>query len=144
MQRCLPQILNVRQALVHNYIKARNMQINNQKNHTGFSILEVIIATVIFGLVAAGLYASITALRTPVSDTTKKINAALIAKEELEKLRSEVRAENWVSGGALMPSATPYELSPVQRQGVTYYPSYVVQIDPNGSPARKVTMTVTW
>lgn len=110
---------------------------------SGFTIIEVIVSTVIFTIVAAGLYASVSSLRKPAGDTTKTMNAALIGKNVLEDLRSRISASDWDSGGPLDPANSPYTLTPVILDGITYTPSYIVNAtDPSG--ARRVDVTVTW
>lgn len=112
--------------------------------HSGFTLVEVIVAAMIFSILAAGLYASMSSLRQPAAVTTKKITAALIGQQILEDLRSKVDASNWNSG-ELSLSPPPHAMTPVVGpDGITYTPVYTVEDDPNGSGARKVTITVTW
>jgi prepilin-type N-terminal cleavage/methylation domain-containing protein len=113
-------------------------------SNSGFTLVEVVISTVIFTIVAAGLYASVSTLRKPAMDTTKKINASFVGKQILEELRNDVSADTWNNGGPLVPSGTPYVLPDVTVGGITYHPQYIVENDPDGSPARKVTLTITW
>ncbi len=110
----------------------------NQKN--GFTIVEVVISSLIFVIAVAGIFASINLLRKPAEDTTDKINAAFVGKEILEGLRKQVDAASWQTGDLTVGT---HALNTISVDGVTYTPSYTVSDDPDTS-ARKVTLSINW
>jgi prepilin-type N-terminal cleavage/methylation domain-containing protein len=123
--------------------------LNEQKIlHKGFSITEVIIATVIFSFVVAGSISAVSALKKPAYASKEDVTAAYLAKQILEGLRSDVNAENWNSG-ELNPNGGPgsngvyNNLNAVIIDGITYTPAYQVENDTLTS-ARKVTLTIDW
>ena len=121
-----------------------------KKNTQGFTITEVIIASLIFTLVTAGLYTTISVLKKPTVDSKQSMTAALLGKKILDNLRTSVDAETWTGGaGPLDPLGGPTvngvynNLASVTVDGVTYTPSYIVT-EETDTAARKVTLTVNW
>ncbi len=114
----------------------------------GFSITEVIIATVIFSMVVAGSITAVSALRKPAYASKEDVTAAYLAKQILEELRCDVHAGTWNTGG-LNPNGGPggdglyNNLNAVVIDGITYTPSYQVEND-TLTGARKVTLTIDW
>lgn len=115
-----------------------------QKNYKkiGFTMTEVIIATLIFTLAMAGVFASVSELRQPAVESTEEVTAAFVGKHILEDLRMQVSAETWNSTGNLIPGST-YTNSVVVGSR-TYYTTYTVTSDPDGTSARKVILNITW
>jgi len=112
---------------------------------TGFSLVEVVVATIIFFFFAAGLLATISALSKPAQVSGREIRAAMIAKSVLQDLRKDVDAETWNYGGLTVGGPYNFPIAPFYGgETPTYSASYTVADDPNGSKARKVTVTVTW
>ena len=125
---------------------------------SGFTIIEVIIASVIFGLVAIGSYSSMAALKKPTMESSEEVTAAYIGRQVLEDLRSQVDAATWDTG-ALSPTGGPggdgsyvtgtndfvkeVKVGQGTSREVTYRPSYQVTQD-TLTNARQVTVTVTW
>ena len=103
---------------------------------------EVIVATVIFTLAMAGVFASISQLREPAVESTQEVTAAFLGKRILEDLRSQVNGASWNTTGNLVYGT--YTMANVVVSGKTYFPVYTVTSDPNGTNARKVTLNVTW
>lgn len=121
-------------------------RIISQKNKIqAFTMTEVVIATVIFSLAMAGVFASIANLREPAVESSQEVTAAFIGKRVLDDLRSAVNAESWndPATGRLLANTT-YPITPVVVSGRTYNGTYRVIDDPNGTSARQVTLNITW
>ena len=116
-------------------------EIRRQNKTTGFTIAEVVIATMIFTLAMAGVFATISQLRQPAVASSQQVTAAFIGKKILDDLRSEVSATTWNSG--LLTPGNTY-MNQVTVGTITYNATYTVQNDPNGTNARQVTLNVTW
>jgi prepilin-type N-terminal cleavage/methylation domain-containing protein len=117
-----------------------------QKNKTqAFTMTEVIVATIIFSLAMAGVFASIANLRQPAIESSQEVTAAFIGKRVLDDLRSAVNAESWndPTTGRLLANTT-YTITPVVVSGRTYSGTYRVATDPDGTNARQVTLNITW
>lgn len=59
-------------------------------NNTAFSLLEVLLASIIFIIAIGGIFATLNAVRTPVTAKTNALTAAVFGKQVLEALRSDV------------------------------------------------------
>ena len=101
----------------------------------GFSITEVVVASLILTIAALGVFTGISYLRKPAQDYNPKVNAALYGYGVLQKLKEAVDAGNFdtadLSVGAHSVSSGPYTAD------------YIVE-NVLGGKARKVTMTVSW
>lgn len=117
-------------------------KIRKNDKKIGFTMTEVIIATLIFTLAMAGVFASISELRQPAVESTQEVTAAFVGKRILEDLRSQVSAETWNSTGNLILGSTYTDSFSVSS--TTYYTTYTVTSDPDGTSARKVILNVTW
>jgi prepilin-type N-terminal cleavage/methylation domain-containing protein len=62
--------------------------------NNGFSLLEILLASIIFVISIAGVYATLNAVRTPVANKENALAAAVFGKQVLEALRSSVNASN--------------------------------------------------
>ena len=73
-------------------------------NQEGFaSILEVIVASIIFMTTAVGFFSAMTMLRPQGANSTKKLQALYVGKQVADKLRAQVYGNLWI-GGALDPA----------------------------------------
>ena len=118
----------------------------------GFSIVEVLVASMVFSIAAIGIFSTIAAIRKPAAVSERKISAAYYGKRILDDLRAKTDARPGVwNGGVLGTSGSlPYTvvLSPVTISGTAFGASYTVT---DATPAaigakevRKVDLTVTW
>jgi type II secretory pathway pseudopilin PulG len=73
-----------------------SMRIKNL-NNTAFSLLEVLLASIIFIISITGVFVSLTAMRRPVADKESALAAAVFGKQVLEALRSSVNAGTFYS-----------------------------------------------
>ena len=55
-------------------------------------------AAVIFVVAAAGILATVSFLRPQGADSAKRLQAAYMGKRIIDRLRSEVAADTWISG----------------------------------------------
>ncbi len=122
-------------------------------NKLAFSLMESLIAAVIFTIAVAGVYASIASVKKPVTDIDKKLSAAKCGQKVLEKLRGSVAYPEWSDGiGPLAigtytinalttPSIADFNPSCVGISTVTYTVTDAGN-GPNG--ARKAVATVIW
>jgi Tfp pilus assembly protein PilV len=59
-------------------------------NNTAFSLLEILLASIIFIITIGGIFATLNAVRVPVADKESALTAAVFGKQVLEALRSQV------------------------------------------------------
>lgn len=107
----------------------------------GFTVTEVVISALIFSIAAAGMFATVSALRQPAAESADEVAAAFLGKRILDDLRAELDATTWDSGNF---SVGTHPMAPVVIDGITFTPSYDVIADPAGTGARKVTLDITW
>ena len=67
------------------------MRIKNL-NNTAFSLLEILLAAIIFVISIGGIFATLNAVRAPVANKESALTAAVFGKQVLEALRSQVNA----------------------------------------------------
>ena len=70
------------------------------KNSCGFTLVEVIISSVIFSIAAVGLFSTFTAMREASARSERRLQAAYYEKQLLEDLRAKVDQGIWGSGAA--------------------------------------------
>jgi len=85
------------------------MRINNLNNRA-FSLLEVLLASIIFVISITGVFITLTALRKPVADKENALAAAILGKQVLEALRSSVNAGTFYSTNCFSPCSN-FDLS---------------------------------
>lgn len=59
-------------------------------NNTAFSLLEILLASIIFIISVGGIFATLNAVRAPVVAKENALTAAIYGKQVLEALRSQV------------------------------------------------------
>ncbi len=104
-------------------------------------MVEVIVATLIFAMATAGILATLSALSRPAAESAQDVQAAFIAKEIVETLRSQVTADSWVNPSGNFVTGRTYPTS-ITRDGRTYFVVYNVTDDFTG--AKEITVNVTW
>ncbi len=106
----------------------------------GFTLLEILISTVILVLVTTGLASVFLAGRRHLMRTRSKIQAAELGRLFLAPLQSQVRQDQWgsncLTGAAGCPGAQSIGSIP-------YTPTYDIS-DVNGTTLRKVKVTINW
>lgn len=110
----------------------------------GFSLVEVMIASLIFSVAVIGIYASLASIKEKsLNITDKGLGAALCAQRFLESRRAAVDMRDWNGAGSLLAVTAGAQNGGVCNQsGVNYTLQY--QIAAAGSHARKATVVVTW
>jgi len=118
---------------------------NLQHNSSGFTLVEITVAALIFSLAITGLFATITSLNRPSAEAFEEVQAAYIAKGVLEELRSAIDAQIWENPDpesyALVEGET-YTLDPVEYEGLNYSISY--EVTGNSIGGRFVDITISW
>jgi Tfp pilus assembly protein PilV len=121
----------------------RNLQKIPPENKTAFTMVEVIVSTLIFMLLAGGMFATISALSRPAGTSTREMTAALVARGLLENLRMNIDATTWNAAGTTFAVGN-HSLTKVTINGIDYTPCYSVTADPGGSAGRVVNLTINW
>lgn len=106
----------------------------------GFTIVEVVMASIIFALTAAGIYTTLSALRQPAGESARDVTAAFLGEQFLQSMRNEVDQSTWNSGRLTLGNHTE---TPVIINGITYSIAYTVSAD-SLSDARKVVLNISW
>ena len=118
---------------------------NISSRNSGFSLVEVIVASLIFTITIAGVLSSIAILKPPAEFSERGVDAADYAQSILENLRAKVDVRTWndPNDGTLTSLSPGAHTGPaVVISGVTYTATYTVTSDATGG--RQVDMTVTW
>lgn len=115
------------------------------RRYNGFSLVEVMVAAIIFSIAVVGIYASLHNVKKQSQDVSDKgLIGALCGQKFLEDRRAAVDMRDWASGGQLAPgtyTSTPDPYCTVN--GIAYTITYTIENDATGF-ARKATVTVTW
>ena len=116
---------------------------HKQNSQKGFTMVEAVVAALIFAAVVVGIFSTTAALKKPAVNSDKKLTAAYLGKQVLEDLRSKVDQRDWDTGA--LKVGGPYTLPPIVNPtyGVTYTVTYTVSAVP-GSSARQVDLKVQW
>ncbi len=102
----------------------------------GFSIVEVVVAAVIFAITSVGILTTISVFRQPAKVSERKVQAAFYAQRILEDLRSQVDQTTWNDVSSPLATGT----HPISS-GI-YSGNYVVTADPDGY--RVVNVNLNW
>lgn len=112
----------------------------------GFTLMEVIVAGLIFSIATVGIFSALTSIRQPTAIIDQSVSMAYCGQQVLETFRARVDARDWNSGGLTVGNHTisgaALAAYPIcSSAGVTSV-TYVVSDAGNG--ARKVVATVNW
>ena len=121
----------------------KNFLLKNTRS--GFTLIEVVVSTLVFSLAMAGLFSTISSLNRPGVESFEDVQAAYIGKEIIGNLRHFINAEIWDEldpGLYNLVENQSYDLSPVTRDGITYTSNYTVTPAANGG--RWVDLTISW
>ncbi|HOW36254.1 MAG TPA: type II secretion system protein [Candidatus Omnitrophota bacterium] len=127
------------------------------KKKNGFSLVEVIIASVIFIISTVGLFSALSGLRTASGESKKRLFAANYGKQVLEGLRAKVDDRTWNDScnpgtmdlSVTLPNPCTHGPFTTTVDGTTYTVQYTVTPQMNPSVptqemGRTINMTVTW
>ena len=102
------------------------------------SIVEVVVASVIFVISAIGIFSSLAMLRPQGTASTKKLAALYAGKQVMDDLRGQVYGNMWTNPASpLYPSATISQT--ISSYTVSYY-----TVDVPGLQLRKMMMNVQY
>jgi Tfp pilus assembly protein PilV len=90
-------IRRVHQLLILIGVIIKVMRIKNL-NNAAFSLLEVLLASVIFVVSVAGIFVTLNAVRGPVSNKENQLASTVFAKQALEALYSQVEESTYYNG----------------------------------------------
>ena len=120
----------------------------HKRSNSGFTIVEVIVSTVIFAIAAVGVFASIAAVHAPAIVSERKVAAAYYARQVADNLRAKVDARNWnpvtsswIAGTALETGT--HSLGTTTMNNTAYTTSYVIS-PVAGTNLWKMDVTVNW
>ena len=109
-------------------------------NQKAFSLVEVMVAAVVFMVSVAGIYAAVGSMsKTTVAQSADDIKGSLYGQRFLESLRAEVGTSTWSSGVSPLFPGTGKTM-PTYAEFPGYSGTYDV-VDLNG--VRKVTLNIT-
>ncbi len=119
-----------------------------RNDQSAFTIVEVLVSSVIFAIAAVGVFASIAAIRSPSMVSERKLTAAYYGRQILDDLRTKVDGRNWVSatstwnGGSDLAVGT-HSLGTTTINGTAYTSAYVVT-QVSGTNLWQADLTVNW
>jgi type II secretory pathway pseudopilin PulG len=121
---------------------------NNKK--TGFTMVEVVVAALVFSLAVAGIFATIASLTNPAEESKEEVAAAFLGKQIFEKWREEVDQGTWDTSNN--PISDParvdagwFDLYTNLIGNTTYTTQYRLDSDSvSGTDAIKVTLNLIW
>lgn len=120
------------------------------KNSRGFSLLEIVIAMLILGLVTAGLFGLFTTSYGFISKAGRRLQAVNYGREVLETLKIYVSANSAtpVNAGSAFTNSNFSAIGLNASNtfgGISFSRSYNVTNDPlNATGLRQVRVTVNW
>jgi len=80
-------------------------------HHSAFTLLEVLMASLIFVISVLGIFATLNAVRGPVSNKESALTATVFGKQVLEALSSQVTAATYYTNTCAPPPCTTFDLS---------------------------------
>jgi len=111
-------------------------------NNKAFSLLEILLSSIIFIITVGGVFATLNAVRIPVANKENALTAAIFGKQVLECLRSQVDARTYYNSCSVVQSPCPdFSLSvgshlvPTTTLNTTeglYWPTGFAAVNPNG------------
>ncbi|HSA31039.1 MAG TPA: prepilin-type N-terminal cleavage/methylation domain-containing protein [Candidatus Omnitrophota bacterium] len=107
----------------------------------GFSMVEVIVATLIFAMATAGILATLSALSRPAAESTREVQAAFIAQDIIESLRGQITTEAWVDPAGNFVNGGSYSKT-IVKDDMPFLVVYNVTNDFTG--AKEITVNVSW
>ena len=76
-------------------------------NIKGFSLLEILLASIIFIISIAGVFATLNAMRVPVANKESSLQAAVFGKQVLEALRTQVNSSTYYNSCSITAASCP-------------------------------------
>ena len=114
----------------------------------GLTLVEVLIAAVIFAMVAAGLTAVFFAGNRQIVHSRERATSAQLGKLFVDPLQNQVRQDTWDATGNTLkvtdPADTWNNLSSKKVNGNTYQAQYKVANVGSDTNLRKVVTKISW
>lgn len=106
-------------------------------------MVEAMVSALILSIAVVGAFATMASQKAPAVESNQRVEAALVAKQFLEDLRSKVDATTYdAPGGPFDPNANPHDGGTVVgASGITYTLTYTVTA---AGSARKVDLNIDW
>ena len=116
-----------------------------KKKHSGFSLIEVIVGTIILAVAFGGLFAAFIGTRAYVGRANQRLVAINIARRALEDLFEHVREDNWdTAGNPLDPDAPIFNEPNYDIDGFDYNGNEYDVLAVGGQDYRQVNMNVEY
>lgn len=109
-------------------------------NKRGFTLLEIIIATMLLALVMSGLMGIFIAGKRHVIHSRERMTGSELEKLFLDPLQMAVRQDTWDQAGNELKTPT---VTVQKVNNINYTPQYTVT-DVAGTDLRKVKVQVNW
>jgi Tfp pilus assembly protein PilV len=109
----------------------------SMKNAKGFSMMEALVAAMVFSIGVVGVFAAMSSQKEPSVESDDRVKAAFAAKQFLEGLRSKVDAVDYANGTGDLSIG----MHPNVSLG-TWSVNYLVSDD--GNQIRRVDLNITW
>jgi prepilin-type N-terminal cleavage/methylation domain-containing protein len=112
----------------------------------GFTLLEIMVATIILSLIMTGLASIYFGAKRWVLHARMRMQAVEVSKSYLDPLQRNVRQDQWNPASNCLSTngAAGCDASLDNMEGVPYTPAYAIGAPPFGGNTRKVRFTVTW
>ncbi|MDD4907755.1 MAG: type II secretion system protein [Candidatus Omnitrophica bacterium] len=112
----------------------------------GFTLLEIMVATIILSLIMAGLASLFYGAKRWVLHARMRMQATQVSKSYLDPLQRNVRQDQWnpASNCLSTDGAAGCDAAVETIEGIQYTPAYVVGAPPFGGNNKKVRFTITW
>lgn len=107
----------------------------------GFTLIEIIVSTVILALVIAGLTNIFVVGKRRIVFARSKMQTAELGRLFLDPLQNQVRQDEWASN--CLGSNTGCPTSPQNISGMNYAPTYNIS-NVSGTNLRRVTVIINW
>jgi len=120
------------------------MLIKHKKDH-GFSLVEIVVATIVFAIASVGVYKALVIAQTTSITSDKEVIAANYGRKLLEDLRAKVDQRTWDAGWYLTCDGAWHDWPTAPASGEDAFngsAQYICTSDLHG--ARKVTINVIW
>jgi len=119
-------------------------------NKAGFSLVEIIVASMVFALVIVGLLSVFVSGTQHIIHARERITSAEVGKFFLDPMQMAVRMDTWNQvGNALKLSAVPVSLTTQRVNNRDFSGTYTVDdattdASLTGTDLRRVTTTISW
>lgn len=111
---------------------------------SGFSLVEVLVAAVIFSLVIVGLMSVFISGNKHIIHTRERMTSTQLGKFFLDPLQTHVRQDTWASGNELSTAGLNKPGGSKVINNRTFTETHNVTVVPGTNDLRRVTSRITW